>query len=144
MVRNLRFFCDATYTKRKVTRLTLFLNKKKRATLFLIRDLRQRKINKRGTLFSLRDLRFFLIRYLQQKKNKRVTLFFSKKKKSEVRSLGYATYAYFDTQPTARKNENKEKAFPAARSLGNLPNLWSFLDSTLLCSPGAMGPGFTI
>ena len=37
-----------------------------------------------------------------------------------------------------------EKAFPAARSLGNLPNLWSFLDSTLLCSPGGMVPGFTI
>ena len=44
-----------------------------------------------------------------------------------------------------------EKAFPAApaarpaaRSLRNLPNLWSFLDSTLLCSPGGMGPGFTI
>ena len=33
-----------------------------------------------------------------------------------------------------------EKAFPAARSLGNLPNLWSFLDPTLLCSPGGMGP----
>ena len=41
-----------------------------------------------------------------------------------------------------------EKAFPAsrmaARRLGNLPNLWSFLDSTLLCSPGGMGPCFTI
>ena len=33
-----------------------------------------------------------------------------------------------------------EKAFPAACSLGNLPNLWSFLDSTLLCSLGGMGP----
>ena len=33
---------------------------------------------------------------------------------------------------------------PAARSLGNVPNLWSFLDSTLLYSPGGMGPGFTI
>ena len=39
---------------------------------------------------------------------------------------------------------DKEKAFPAARCLGNLPNLWSFLDSTLLCSLGGMGPGFTI
>ena len=39
-----------------------------------------------------------------------------------------------------------EKAFPAApaarpaaRSLGNLPNSWSFLDFTLLCSRGAWG-----
>ena len=30
----------------------------------------------------------------------------------------------------------------AARSLGNLPNLWSFLDSTLLCSPGRVGARF--
>ena len=37
-----------------------------------------------------------------------------------------------------------EKAFLAARSLGNLPNQWSFLDSTLLCSLGGMGPGFTM
>ena len=44
-----------------------------------------------------------------------------------------------------------EKAFlaapaarPLARTLRNLPNLWSFLDSTLLCSRGGMGPGFTI
>ena len=44
-----------------------------------------------------------------------------------------------------------ENAFPAApaarptaRSLGNLPNLWIFLDSTLLCSPRGLGPGFTI
>ena len=39
--------------------------------------------------------------------NKRVALFFQKK--SEVRFFGYATYAYFDTQPTATKNKNKEK-----------------------------------
>ena len=31
---------------------------------------------------------------------------------------------------------------PLARSLGNLPNLWSFLDSTLLCSPGGHGARF--
>ena len=33
-------------------------------------------------------------------------------------------------------------ARPTARSLGNLPNLWSFLDSTLLCSPGGLGARF--
>ena len=40
-----------------------------------------------------------------------------------------------------------ENAFPAAlaaRSLGNLPNLWSFLDSTLFCSPEGLEPGLTI
>ena len=40
--------------------------------------------------------------------------------------------------------ENAFPAAPVARSLGNPPNLWSFLDSTLLCSPGGLGLGFTI
>ena len=40
--------------------------------------------------------------------------------------------------------ENAFPAAPVARSLRNLPYFWSFLDSTLLCSPGGMGPSFTI
>ena len=53
MIRDLRFFCDTTYTKKK---------KDTRLMLFLIRELRQKKKNKRVTLF-------FHIK-------KRVTLFF--------------------------------------------------------------------
>ena len=37
--------------------------------------------------------------------------------------------------------ENAFPAVPAARSLGNQPNLWSFLDSTLLC-PRGLGARF--
>ena len=82
MIRDLRFFCDATYTKKKVTQLTLFL----------IRDLRQKKINKRVTLFfyiKKRVTPFFFIK-------KRVTLFFSYKKASYALFLyKKASYAFF-------------------------------------------------
>ena len=38
--------------------------------------------------------------------------------------------------------ENAFSVAPAARRLGTLPNLCSFLDSTFVL-PGGMGPGFT-
>ena len=73
---------------------------KKRVMLFFYNKVRYAFFVSRPTLFLIRDLQ-------QKKINKRVTLFFQKK--SEVRFFGYATYTYFDTQPTAGKNKNKEK-----------------------------------
>ena len=74
MVRDLRFFCDATYTKKKKLRDLRFKEKSELRffryatyTFFLTRPT-AKKINERGTiffykqgstLFSLRDLHFF-------------------------------------------------------------------------------------